>query len=108
MTDIQILLTVLIVAAVTLLTRAAPFLLFPEGRKAPAFITWLGSRLPVAVMGMLVVYCLKDIRFGPAAGWLPALAGVAITAALHAWRRNIMLSIVSGTVVYMLLIRVLA
>ena len=108
MKDVQILITIIIVAAVTALIRFTPFLLFPNGKKAPAFITWLGARLPIAVMGMLVIYCLKDVHFSAAPGWLPALAGVAVTAALHAWKRNIKLSIVSGTAVYMLLIRVIA
>lgn len=108
MTTTQALLTVLICAAVTLATRALPFVLFPGGRQAPAFVTWLSRQLPRAVMAMLLVYCLKDVTFSSAAGWLPTLAAVAFTAALHLWKRQMMLSIAGGTALYMLLIRLIA
>ena len=98
-------LLVAVMAVFTMLLRFLPFLLFRK--KTPPYIAYLGEVLPAAIIGMLVIYCLKDVRFGTAAGWLPALAGVAVTAVLHAWRRNIMLSIISGTLVYMLLIRII-
>ena len=107
MTDTQLFLAILLCALVTAAVRFAPFLLFPKGKEAPPFITWLGKRLPRAVMAMLVVYCLKDVHFAAVAGWLPALAGVVATVALHVWRRQISLSIVGGTAVYMVLIRLL-
>ena len=107
MTTSPVVMTVLIAAFVTLLTRLVPFLLFPSGKEAPAFITWLGKQLPRAVMMMLMVYCLKDISYMTPAGYLPALLGVATTSLLHLWKRQMILSIASGTVVYMALIRLL-
>lgn len=108
MTTTQLFITVGLVALVTMATRFAPFLLFPAGRQVPRFVQWLGRQLPRAVMAMLLVYCLKDVSFGAAGTWAPALAGVAVTAILHAWKRQMILSIVGGTTVYMALIRLLA
>lgn len=108
MTTMQAFWTVMIVAAVTLATRAVSFVLFPAGKQAPAFITWLGKQLPRAVMAMLVIYCLKDVDMTSAPYGIPALLGVGVTAALHLWKRQMMLSIVGGTATYMLLIRLLA
>ena len=108
MTDMQIFVTILLSALVTAAVRFAPFLLFPQGKQAPAFINWLGKRLPWAVMAMLVVYCLKDISFAATGAWLPSLLAVAATVAMHVWKRQISLSIVGGTAVYMVLIRLLS
>ncbi|MBR4080725.1 MAG: AzlD domain-containing protein [Clostridia bacterium] len=105
MTDLQLFLTVALCALTTAGIRFAPFLLFPRGKQPPRFITWLGAHLPRAVMAMILVYCLKDVHFAGAAGWIPAFAGVAVTAALHVWRRQMSLSIIGGTAVYMVLIR---
>ena len=108
MTTVQALITVLLCAAITALIRALPFLLFPAGKQAPAFITWMSGQLPRAVMAMLLVYCLKDVCLTALPNWLPALAAVAFTASLHLWKRQMMLSIAGGTALYMLLIRLIA
>ena len=105
MTAMQVLITVLIAAGVTILLRTAPFLLFPSGKQSPAFITWLGNQLPRAVMMMLLVYCLKDISLTTAPYGAPALIAVAVTAALHVWKRNSLVSIGGGTLCYMLLVQ---
>lgn len=107
MTTFQLLMTVLIVAGVTFGTRLISFLLFPAGKPAPVFVTWLGKQLPGAVMMMLVIYCLKDMNFTSAGAFVPAMAGVAITSALHLWKKQMILSIAGGTAVYMVLLRVL-
>ncbi len=107
MTALEIGITVALSALTTAAIRFAPFLLFPNGRKVPAFVQWLGKQLPRAVMAMLVVYCLKDVSFTEACNWLPALLGVAVTAALHLWKRQMILSISAGTITYMVLLRVL-
>lgn len=107
MTDMQVFMTVIIASLVTLMTRLIAFLLFPAGKKAPAFITWLGKQLPRAVMMMLVIYCLKDVHFASAGGYIPAIVGVVVTAALHLWKRQMIISIAGGTAVYMVLLRVL-
>ena len=107
MTTAQVLMTVLIVAVITLMTRAVSFILFPSGRRVPAFIVWMSQQLPRAVMAMLMIYCLKDISLTQAPYGIPALLGVGITAVLHLWKRQMMLSIIGGTAAYMLLIRLL-
>ena len=93
--------TALVIAA----TRFLPFLIFGEKRETPKLITYLGQVLPFAIMGMLVVYCLKDVQV---TGWpygIPELLGCLTVAALHVWKRNSLLSIGVGTVVYMLLVQ---
>ena len=87
-----------------MLTRFLPFLIFPEGKTPPPYIRYLGSVLPYAVIGLLVVYCLKDV---PTCGTYGIPEGIAIlaVAALHLWKKNILLSIAGGTVLYMLLIQ---
>lgn len=95
-----------VMAGVTLCLRVFPFLLFREG-KTPAYIEFLGKFLPYSIMGMLVVYCLKDISFGNAPFGVPELAAVLLVAVLHVWKRNTLLSIVSGTAFYMILLRLI-
>lgn len=99
------LLLILVATLVIMLTRFLPFLIFGEKRKTPEIITYLGKVLPFAIMGMLVVYCLKDVKFLSAPFGAPELIGISITAGLHIWRRNSLLSIGIGTVVYMLLVQ---
>lgn len=105
MNDLHAWLTVGVIALVTALTRFVPFLVFGGGRKPPQVVERLGTVLPGAIMAMLVVYCLKGTSFASAEGWLPAFIGVFVTAGLHVWKRNTLLSIVGGTVVYMLLVQ---
>ena len=98
-------LLVAVVALVTVALRFLPFLIFGEDRKTPPVIAYLGKVLPYAIMGMLVVYCLKDVRLTAAPFGIPELIGCAIVAGLHVWKRNTLLSIGAGTLVYMLLVQ---
>lgn len=98
------LLTILVAAAVTAALRFIPFLLFGGDRKTPKLIVYLGKVLPCAIMGMLVVYCLKDVTLDAAPFGIPELLGCLITGALHVWKRNSLLSIGAGTASYMLMI----
>ena len=98
-------LLIAVVALVTMLTRFLPFLIFGEKRKTPDIVLYLGKVLPFAIMGMLVVYCLKDVDFLDRPFGAPELIGIAVTAGLHIWRRNSLLSIGVGTVTYMLLVQ---
>ncbi len=107
MTTEKIIHSVLIIAVasvVTLILRGAPFVIFGGKRKTPAFISWLGKVLPYAVMGMLLVYCMKDISFVSSPYGLPELAACAVTGGLHIWKRNSLLSIGVGTVSYMVIV----
>lgn len=96
---------IVVATLVTMATRFLPFLIFGEHRKTPKIILYLGKVLPCAIMGMLVVYCLKDVAFLSAPFGAPELIGIAVVALLHLWRRNSLLSIGVGTVAYMLLVQ---
>lgn len=97
-------LAIAVMAGVTFLLRTLPFLIFNKG-KTPRFIEYLGKYLPFAIMGMLVVYCLKAVRPLAYPYGLPELIAIAVVALLHLWRRNTLLSILCGTVSYMLLVQ---
>ena len=105
MTITQQIITVAVVVLGTMTTRFLPFLIFPEGKEPPAVITYLGTVLPYAVIGLLVVYCLKEVSFLRSPYGLPETMGVAAVAGLHVWKRNTLLSIAGGTVLYMVLVQ---
>ena len=89
----------------TMATRFLPFLLLGEKRQTPPFISYLGKVLPYAIMGMLVVYCLKGVSVTQLSSLAPAVLGVGITAGLHLWKHNTLLSIIGGTACYMILVQ---
>ncbi len=92
-------------AAATMITRFFPFLLFPPGKKIPEYVEYLGKTLPSAAMGLLVVYCLKDISLASDFHGLPELISIMAMVILH-WRKgNSLLSIGVGTVLYMVLVQ---
>lgn len=97
-------LMVMVIAIVTALLRFLPFLIFNGRKTVPKVIQYLGNVLPYAIMGMLVVYCLKDVSFGTYVNWLPELISVIAVVLLHVWKRNTLLSIIGGTICYMFLI----
>lgn len=96
-------LLVAVMSLVTILLRFLPFLVFRK--KVPPCITYLGRVLPPAIIGMLVIYCLKDTVITSAPFGLPELIAGVMVVLLQAWKRNALLSILCGTVVYMLLIQ---
>ena len=95
---------VAVIALVTMGLRFLPFLIF-RNRSTPAFIAYLGKVLPFAIMGMLVVYCLRNISFSAIPFGIPEIISVALVVALHVWKKNTLLSIISGTVCYMILVQ---
>lgn len=99
------LMIILIVAVSTFATRVVPFLVFPKGKEIPLLIQYLGKVLTPAVIGMLVVYCLKNTSLTAPPHGIPEALAVAVTATLHVWKRNNLLSIGVGTVLYMFLIQ---
>ena len=105
MDNLQDIAMVAIVAAVTILLRFLPFWIFGENRTTPPLIAHLGQVLPFAIMGMLVVYCLKDTSFIAAPYGIPELCCCALVAVLHVWKRSTLLSIGAGTLCYMLLVQ---
>ena len=100
------LLIIFVVALTTFGTRVVPFLIFPKGKEVPPVIRYLGRVLTPAVIGLLVVFCLRETPVRQAPHGIPEAAAVAVTAALHVWKRNNLLSIGAGTVLYMFLIQV--
>ena len=104
MTDLHSAAMVGVMALVTAFLRFLPFGLF-RGRKIPKFITYLSTVLPFAIMGMLVVYCLRHISFASVPFGIPELAACALVIAVHIRKRKTLLSIISGTVFYMVLVQ---
>lgn len=97
--------SIAVMAAVTFLTRALPFLLFDRGERPPKLVLYLGRVLPPAVIAMLVVYCLRATSFSSPALWVPQAAASAAVVFLHLWRHNSLLSIFGGTILYMVLVQ---
>lgn len=102
---IQSLVIISMVALATQITRWTPFLVFSGGRKLPRVVEYLGRLLPPAMMGLLVVYSLRNTDLLTGSHGLPEAIAVAVTAGLHLWRRSTLLSILAGTAVYMLLVQ---
>lgn len=94
-----------VAALVTAALRFLPFAVWGRGKRIPRLINKLAKTLPPAIMGMLVVYCLKDTSLASAAGFVPALISCAVVVGLHLWRRNTLLSIIAGTLCYMVLVQ---
>ena len=107
MTDLHSAKLVAVIALVTIALRFLPFLIFGGKRQTPAFISYLGKVLPFAIMGMLVVYCLRHISFAAFPFGIPALLGCAAVVLLHLLMRNTLLSIAGGTVFYMILVQMI-
>lgn len=96
---------VCVVSAITMLTRAFPFLLFGGKKEIPSVITTLGKLLPPAIMGILVVYCVKGVTLFSYPYGLPEWISITVTVILHLWKRNVLFSIAIGTVCYMICIQ---
>lgn len=105
MTNTELLLTILVIAAVTAALRFIPFIVFSGDKQTPEIISYLGKVLPYSIMAMLVVYCLKSVNLLSFPFGIPELIGVAAVVLLHIWKRNTLISIAGGTVCYMLLIQ---
>lgn len=104
MTTTQSIITIIIVVIGTVITRFLPFIVFPENKTPPKIVTYLGKVLPYAVMGLLVVYCLKDAVFAEYHA-LPELIAIVAVVIIHKWKKNTLLSISIGTVLYMILVQ---
>lgn len=105
MTLSQSIITILAVIIGTMITRFLPFVLFPSKEKTPAYITYLGNVLPYAAMGLLVVYCLKDVTLTSTPYGIPETLGILVVVVLHKWKSNMLLSIGVGTIFYMFLVQ---
>ena len=94
-----------VMSIVTILLRALPFLVLGKDKDVPPVITYLGEVLPKALIGMLVVYCLRETDFAGASHGIPEMISAAAVVLLQIWKRNAILSILGGTAIYMVLIQ---
>ncbi len=124
LTPVQAIASIAVMAVVTFLTRFLPFLLFDRGKEPPKLVLYLGRVLPPAVIAMLIIYCLRnpaltvsaDLTAGLSSlwaavvsffvGWAPQLISGVVVVILHVWKKNNLLSIFSGTILYMILVQV--
>lgn len=100
--------TVLMAVLGTVITRFLPFVLFPESKRPPRLVEYLGNMLPYAMTGLLVVYSLKDVRWDGGTWGMPEASAIAVVVIMHLWRRNMLLSIAVGTAFYMALVQLAA
>ncbi|WP_199617525.1 branched-chain amino acid transporter permease [Paenibacillus alkalitolerans] len=107
MTVLEQIITIGMVVLGTMMTRFIPFIIFPSGRPTPSYVQYLGKVLPSAALGLLVVYSIKDVEFLSGNYGVPELISIVLVALLHIWKRNMFLSIASGTFAYMFLIQFL-
>ena len=123
LTTTQAIASIAVMALVTFLTRALPFLLFDRGESPPRIVLYLGRVLPPAVIAMLIIYCLRSpaLEVAPAltadlngvlaaivgffVGWAPQLIAGVVVVILHIWKHNDLLSIFGGTILYMALVQ---
>lgn len=101
----QSLLIIVVIAAITFLTRAIPFLAFSGHKETPQYILYIGKVLPPAVIGMLIVYCIKNVKILQFSYGIPEFVSILTVALLHFWKRNNLISILGGTVLYMVLVQ---
>lgn len=106
LTPLETFITILAVALGAIITRFLPFLLFPESKEQHPVVTYLGQMLPPAMLGLLVVYSLKNVDFLAPAHGMAELISILVIVVIHLWKRNVLLSIGIGTALYMVLIQV--
>lgn len=107
MTLTQQLITIAMIVLGTALTRYLPFMLFPAGKQTPPYVRYLGKVLPSAVFGLLVIYCLRNVNVLGGTFGIPELLAITLVIVLHLWKRQMLLSIASGTIFYMILVQTL-
>lgn len=105
MSDMHTLLMIIVMAAVTFLLRMLPFVIFPADKETPQIIIYLSKALPCAIMGMLVIYCLKGVSIIEGSHGIPELIALAVVFILHKWKHNSLLTIGVSTVIYMILVQ---
>jgi branched-subunit amino acid transport protein AzlD len=105
MSLMQQIITIAMVVLGTMFTRFLPFVVFPPGKTTPDYVKYLGKVLPSAVIGLLVIYCFKDVSLLSERHGIPELIGVAVVVLLHFWKKKMLLSIAGGTIVYMSLVQ---
>lgn len=105
LTPVQTLIMILVIAFGTMVTRFTPFLMFPEGKETPKTVVYLGNVLPPAMIGLLIIYCLKDVSLPMSPHGIPEVLAILFIVVLHRWKSNVLLSIGGGTLLYMVLVQ---
>lgn len=105
MTFKEQIITFAVIVFATVIMRFIPFILFPDNKPTPKFIHYLGTVLPAAVFGLLMVYALKNVELLTGSHGIPELIGIVVTAVIHLWKKQMLLSISAGTICYMLLVQ---
>lgn len=105
LTTTQTLIIILVAALATMITRFLPFIIFKGNGSTNSYITYLGKVLPYSAIGLLVVYCLRNVNFTTTPNGLPEAIAIIAIIILHYWKENTLLSIGVGTVLYMLLVQ---
>jgi len=101
----QSLIIILIISVITFLIRGLPFIVFPANKKTPTYIVYLGTVLPYAIIGMLIVYCLKEASLSVFPFGSPECIAIFFIVMIHIYKKNTLLSIGGGTFLYMLLVQ---
>ena len=99
------LIIIAVMGLMTLATRILPVLVFGRGEKVPDYILYLGKVVPYTAMGLLIVYCLKDVQVLEAPHALPEIISLAVVVLSYLWKRNSIFSVVIGTALYMVLVQ---
>lgn len=105
LTTVETLIMIGAIALGTMCTRFLPFLLFPDNKEIPSYVVYLGKVLPYAVISLLVVYCLKGVKILEKPYAIPEAVAIISITLLHMWKRNSLLSIGCGTIIYMILVQ---
>ena len=105
MTFTQQIITISMVVLGTMITRFLPFIIFPADKPTPRYIQYLGKVLPSAVFGLLIIYCLKNVSIFTGNRGIPEAISIMFVVLLHLWKRQMLISIAGGTILYMLLVQ---
>lgn len=95
---------IIIMSLITFFTRATPFIFFKD-KNPPELIQYIQQYIPPMIMVILVIYCLKDIRFFSKPYGIPEMVAILFIVIMHVWKKNPLLSILGGTIIYMVLIQ---
>lgn len=105
MSNAHMLITITLIALTTIALRFLPFWIFPPSKQPPALITYLGKVLPRAAIALLVVYAVKDVSIVTSPHGIPELVAILVIVVVHVFKRNTLLSIATGTLLYMMLVQ---
>lgn len=107
MSLIQRLIMICMIILGTVITRFLPFLIFNSDKPTPEYVQYIGKMLPSAALGMLVIYCLKDVSLFKGNHAIPELISIMVVILLHFWKRQMLISIAGGTIFYMVLVQLI-